>query len=41
MEDIGSDFPYTKRTGTEGKGTDLSDEALKDDGKRTLTAQNH
>ena len=31
MEDIDSDFPYTKRSGTEGKGTDLSDEALKDD----------
>ena len=34
MEDIDSDFPYTKRTGTEGKGTDLSDEVLKDDGSK-------
>ena len=41
MEDIDSDFPYTKRTETETKGTGLSDEALKDDGQRTLTAQNH
>ena len=43
MEDIDSNFPYTKGTGTEAKGTGLSDEALKDDGQlqRPLTAQNH
>lgn len=34
MEDIDSNFPYTKGTGTEAKGTGLSDEALKDDGSK-------
>lgn len=31
MEDIDSNFPYTKSTGTEAKGTGLSNEASKDD----------
>ena len=34
MEDIDSDFPYTKRTGTEAKGTGLSDETLDDGSKK-------